>query len=168
MNLEERVAALQKQVEELQSREAIRHIVGQYARCIDEDRVEELKDLFTEDAILQNLPWNDRPIQGWPTILKAFRNYRRTFDHPRRYIANEQIQVHGDTASATSYWSVTQAYRGQSWYGSGTYEWGFRREGGQWKISRFIIKIEIMTTLDKGWGAKEGPLSPLPRQDTPR
>ncbi len=166
MSLEEQVAALQHQVEELQAREAIRHTMAQYARCIDEDRFDELQELFTEDTTVQNFPWNQRPAEGKARVMKSFRNYRQTFDHPRRYITNEQIRVHGDTASADACWSVTQGYQGQSWYGAGTYEWGFRKEGGQWKISSFIIRIETMTTLEQGWGAPDGPISPLPRRQS--
>ena len=164
MSLEEQVTALQRQVEELQAREAIRHLIAQYARCIDEDRMDELQELFTEDATVQNLPWNQRPAVGKAMAMKAFRNYRQTFEHPRRYITNIQVRAHGDTAEADACWSVTQAYQGQAWYGSGTYEWGFRKEDEQWKISRFVIKIEIMTTLAEGWGAPDGPVSSLPRR----
>lgn len=164
MSLEEQVAALQRQVEELQAREDIRHTMAQYARCIDEDRFEELEKIFTDDATVQNFPWNQHPAEGKAKVMKAFRNYRQTFDHPRRYITNEQIRVHGDTASAGACWSVTQGYQGQSWYGAGTYEWDFRKEGGQWKISRFVIRIETMTTLEQGWGAPDGPVSSLPRR----
>ena len=164
MSLEEQVTALQRQVDELQAGEAIRYTMAQYARCIDENRLDELQELFTEDATVQNLPWNQKPAEGRAMAMKAFRNYRQTFEHPRRYITNIQIRVHGDTADADACWSVTQAYQGQAWYGSGTYEWGFRKEGGQWNICRFVIKIEIMTTLAEGWGAPDGPISSLPRR----
>lgn len=164
MSLEERIAELERQVAELQAREGVRLAMARYARSLDEDRFDELDAVFTEDAVVQAIPWNKQPIEGKAKVLKGFRNYRNTFHHPRRYVADEQIQVHGDTASAYTYWFVTQGYEGQSWFGSGTYEWGFRRVGADWKVSRLIVRIETMTTLEQGWGAAEGPIVPLPRR----
>ncbi|MDP6347679.1 MAG: nuclear transport factor 2 family protein, partial [Dehalococcoidia bacterium] len=75
MSLEEQVTALQRQVDELQAGEAIRYTMAQYARCIDENRLDELQELFTEDATVQNLPWNQKPAEGRAMAMKAFRNY---------------------------------------------------------------------------------------------
>lgn len=165
MTLEERLGQLEAKVAELQAREAIRRTMSRYAYSLDEDRFEDLSTVFTDDAVVQAIPWNAKPIVGKALILKGFRNYRNTFDHPRRYIVNEQIQVQGNTATAISYWHVTQGYEGkQSWYGSGTYEWGFRLEGGDWKVTKLVVRIETMTTLERGWGAADGPILPVPRR----
>lgn len=164
MDMEGRLAQLEAQVAELQAREGIRHTMARYARSLDLGPLEELGEVFTEDATVQAIPWNAKPIEGKALILKGFRNYRQTFHHPRRYIVNEQIQVQGDTASAQSYWFVTQGYDGQSWFGCGSYEWGFRRVGPEWKVTRLVVRIETMTTLEKGWGAAEGPILPVPRR----
>ena len=62
-------------------------------------------------------------------VVKAFRNYRRAFQHPKRFITNEQIDVHDDgTATGWANWFVVQGYNGQSYYGWGMYDWTFRLE----------------------------------------
>lgn len=164
MKLEQRVAELEQQVAELQAKEGVRRVMACYARSLDEGRFDELDSVFSQDAVVRSVPWNERGTEGKAGIIERFRDYRSTFHHPRRYIANEQIQVHGDIASAYTHWFVTQGYKGQSWCGFGTYEWDFRREGEEWKVTRLTVNIETMTTLEQGWGVAEGTVLPFPHR----
>ena len=101
---------------------------------------------------------------GW--VNRIF-TYQRAFQHPRRFITNEQIEVQDDsTATGYATWFVVQAREGQSYYGWGTYEWGFRREDGLWKICKMIITVECMTTLERGWGMLEERVAAFPARPT--
>ena len=154
MDLEQRVAALEEKVAELQAMEDIRKSIVTYARALDEGRPELLDDLFTSDAMLHTTPWG-KPQHGKDKVIRTFTHYLERFQNPRRYFANEEISVEGESAQAFSYWLVTQEREGNSIIGWGTYRWDFRKEDGRWKISRFLIDILSMTTLERGWAEEE-------------
>ena len=162
MTIEERIAVLEHQQTRLLARQEIWHTITRYARGLDEQRMEELENIFTDDVVSQTRPWS-RLLEGKTLVLKAFRNYRNAYQNPRRFITNEQIQVRDDgTATGYANWIVVQAREGRSYYGWGSYDWDFRREDQIWKISRMILTVECMTTLDRGWGMLEDRVAPFP------
>jgi 3-phenylpropionate/cinnamic acid dioxygenase small subunit len=163
MSLEARLAALEQQQALIQARQDIYQTIACYARAIDEQRDSDLEVIFTEDVILETQPWTQRPLHGKALALKAFRNYRGAFQHPRRFITNHQIGVNPDgTATGYANWIVVQARADQSYCGWGSYEWDFRCEDGQWKISRMLIILDCMTTLERGWGMLTERIVPFP------
>jgi hypothetical protein len=56
-----------------------------------------------------------------------------------------------------------QSRDGQSYCGWGSYDLAFRRQDGLWKISKMIITLDCMTTLERGWGMLEDRILSLPR-----
>ena len=88
MSLEARLAALEQQQALIQARQDIWQTIARYARGIDEQRDDDLAEIFTDDVVLQTQPWTQRPLEGKALALKAFRNYRWAFQHPRRFITN--------------------------------------------------------------------------------
>lgn len=168
MTIEERLAALEQQQARLQAQQDILHTIARYARGIDEQRDEELDEIFTDDVVLQTQPWTQRPLAGKTLALKAFRNYRWAFQHPRRFITNHQITVHEDgTAAGYANWFVVQAREEQSYCGWGSYEWQFRHTEGIWKISQMLIILDCMTTLERGWGMLVERILPFPPRQRP-
>ncbi len=163
MSLEARLAALEQQWARLNAQHEIWHTITRYARGIDEQRHDDLAQIFTEDVVMQTYPWNPRPIVGQALVLKAFRNYQHVFQHPRRFITNAQIQVH-DNGTATGYanWFVVQTHAGDSYCGWGCYDWEFRQENGNWKISKMVVRVDCMTTLERGWGMLTQRVLPFP------
>ena len=166
MDLEARLAALERQQVFVQARHDLLQTIARYARGIDEQRDEDLAAIFTEDVVLQTQPWTQRPLVGKALALKAFRNYRRAFQHPRRFITNHQLAIN-DHGTATGYanWLVVQAREDQSYCGWGSYEWEFRYEEGLWKISRMVITLDCMTTLERGWGMLADRILPFPPRE---
>ena len=161
--LEQQYALLQKQHALLQARNDIWHVMTCYARGLDDQRQEDLDAIFTDDVEFVAFPWIQHAVVGKDAALEAFRNYQRTFHHPRRFITNEQIQVNDDgtaTGYATAF--VVQAHDGQSYCGWGYYEWEFRYVDGMWKIRKMATGIDCMTTLERGWGMTEERVLPLP------
>lgn len=168
MDLEARLAALERQQARLQARHDIWQTIARYARGIDEQRHDDLAEIFTEDVVLLTRPWTQRPLVGKSLALKAFRNYRRAFQHPRRFITNHQLAINDDgTATGYANWFVVQAREDQSYCGWGSYEWEFRREDGLWKISRMLIALDCMTTLERGWGMLVDRILPFPPRERP-
>jgi hypothetical protein len=157
-----RVAQLERRVTALESVEGVRHTLCDYARALDERRPELLDRIFTDDCHLVTIPWG-ADTQGKPRMLRAFERYWARFANPRRYYANEAITVNGETATAFTYWFVTQDDGDRSAIGWGTYDWVFRLEDGIWKISELVIRVLTMTTLDRGWAVPDRIMSPFPR-----
>lgn len=163
MTVEDRLAALERQQARLQAQQDILQTIARYARGIDEQRDEDLAAIFTDDVILQTKPWTQHPLHGKALALKAFRNYRWAFQHPRRFITNHHITVHDDgTATGYANWFVVQAREAQSYCGWGSYEWDFLQDEGLWKISRMLILLDCMTTLERGWGMLAERILPFP------
>jgi len=128
---------------------------------------EDLADLLTDDVVLQTQPWTQRPLVGKTVALKAFRNYCRAFHCPRHFITNHQVAIDDGTATGYANWFVVQAREAQSYCGWGSYEWEFRYEDGQWKISRMLITLDCMTTLERGWGMLVDRIVPFPPREGP-
>jgi hypothetical protein len=163
MNLETRLATLERQQALIQARQDLWQTSARYARGLDEQCDQNLAEFFTDDVVLQSQPWTQRPLVGKVSALKALRNYRRAFQCPRHFITNHQFAISDDgTATGYATWLVVQAREEQSYCGWGIYEWGFRYENGLWKISRMCIVLDCMTTLERGWGRVADRILPFP------
>lgn len=160
-DVEARLAALERRVASLEAMEGVRQTLSDYARALDERRPDLLARIFTDDCHLLTIPWG-ADSRGKARMLRVFERYWQRFANPRRYYANEAITVDGETATAFSYWFVTQDDGDRSVIGWGTYDWAFRREDGYWKIGELVIKVLTMTPIDRGWAVPDRIMSPFP------
>lgn len=160
------LAELGARVEALEAKDAIWRLMARYAKAVDEEDDEELAAIFTGDATCETVPWSKGKVfHGREAIVRLFNGYQKRFRHRKRYIANELIDLTGrDTAKGWSNWLVVHANDGDSYVGWGSYDWGFRRENGHWLISEFVVRVEVMTTLAKGWADAEQLLVSFPRK----
>lgn len=152
--VEQRLDQLEQEVAVFRAQDGIRKTLSQYAIGVDDKRPEILSDIFAEDAVLAVPAW-DVDLTGKDAVLNFFAEYWSRFDTPRRYYANEDYNVDGDTATAFMYWHVTQESDGESYLGWGTYDWGFRRVNGRWLIANEVVNIRAMTTLARGWAGPD-------------
>ena len=156
--VEQRLDQLEQEVAVLRAQDGIRRTLSQYAVGVDDQKPELLMRIFADDAVLKVPAW-DVALAGKDAIVDFFNVYWGRFDNPRRYYANEVFAIdgtgEGDTAAAFMYWHVTQARDGESYLGWGTYDWGFRRAGDSWLITREVVDIRAMTTLAKGWAGPD-------------
>lgn len=153
MTMEARLEKLEANVRALNDKDEIWRMITRYARAVDEEIDSELSAIFTDDVISQTIPWSDGQSTGRDYAVKAFKSYQRRFVNRKRFIVNEQIDITGpDTATAWANWLTLHANDGASYAGWGCYDWEFARIDGIWLISKMIITVDCMTTLDKGWG----------------
>ena len=165
MHLATRLATLERQHTLIQARQDLWQTIACYARGIDEQREDDLAAIVTDDVVLETQPWTQRPLIGKALALKALRNYRRAFQCPRHFITNHQLAIHDDgTATGYAAWLVMQSREEQSYCGWGSYEWEFRCEDGLWKISRMLVTLDCMTTLERGWGTVAERILPFPQR----
>ena len=153
--VEERLMALEGEVAELRGKDAVRRVLSRYAVGVDSKRPGILRELFDEEAVLAIPNWNIE-ARGRDAIMAFFENYWSRFDDPRRYYANEDITVQGIHAEAFMYWHVTQARGGDSVVGWGSYEWSFKQVEDRWLITKEVVHILAMTTLESGWAEGKG------------
>lgn len=113
---------------------------------------------------METRPWfTGKPHQGRDAVVKSFGHYIATFGNRRRFITNEQVDLTGaDSATGWANWLVLHAHDGESYCGWGVYEWDFVRAADGWKISKMVIIVECMTTLEEGWGDAENMVSDYP------
>jgi ketosteroid isomerase-like protein len=164
--LQARLDRLERRVASLEAVEGVRLTLSDYARALDERRPELLARIFTDDCHLVTVPWG-ADTRGKARMLRAFERYWERFANPRRYYANEAIRAEGDTATAFSYWFVTQDDGDRSAIGWGTYDWAFRHEDGLWKIGELVIRVLTMTTLDRGWNVPDRIMPAFPPRPSP-
>lgn len=163
MDVEARLAALERQHTLLQARHDLWETMARYVRAIDDQREEELAAILTDDVVFQTHPWTQGPLRGKALALKALRNYRRAFQCPRHFLTNQQLAIHDSgTATGSATWLVVQAREEQSYCGWGTYELDFRCADGLWQISRLLVTLDCMTTLERGWGMVAERILPFP------
>lgn len=148
--LEQRLDVVEAELFELKSKDSVRHLLARYAVGVDDKRPGILRELFDDEATLSIPNWNIE-ARGRDSVMAFFEDYWSRFDKPRRYYANEDITVKGAHAEAFMYWHVTQERNGDSVFGWGSYDWGFKMVDGRWLITKEVVHILAMTTLDEGW-----------------
>jgi hypothetical protein len=62
MDLETRLAALERQQRLIQARQDLWQMIARYARGIDEQREEDLAAIVTDDVVLETQPWTQGPL----------------------------------------------------------------------------------------------------------
>ena len=118
---------------ELVARELIRDTIARYAHLVDRGRIDELLELFAEDATLE--AGDAPPARGRAAIRAVFvgTGARLATAAPplvRHHVSNVLIDVAGpDAATAQSYFVAFTARGADHW---GRYRDRFVRQGSRW------------------------------------
>lgn len=138
----------------------IAELEARYAWAIDEGRVEELAEIFAEDARLVLEPGGvDR--HGRAEVLAWFREYCHEWGwrNRRHYLTNLHSRVDGEQARCRAYFLLTYEVHGRSRIGWGNYEDRFERRNGRWWLTEKRITTAGPVTLEKGWAGLSLPPS---------
>lgn len=145
---DDEITAMYGRLQQLEDREAIRQLLMDYGRFLDQRDFESFSNLFAQ----KDGEWN-----GGMGVAKGPRAIRRLMEEtigkntgkiaaPNFHIfTNETIQLNGDGAQATTKWIfVTQGAGGQPqpMY-LGHYEDSMVRESGRWKFLRRVVHADI-------------------------
>lgn len=152
-DFEQRLARLEREVAELRDGQALRALLSAYAVAVDDQQPGALRGLFTTDAGIRIPAWQVEE-RGVDAVMAFYDRYWARYQRPRRYFANDDTRIEGDTARTFMYWHVTQEHGASSVLGWGTYHWTFRRVDGAWRIADVLISILAMTTLAAGWAGE--------------
>jgi ketosteroid isomerase-like protein len=155
MDIQGKVAALEKRIQDLEGIEGIRKTIASYAWAVDSEDWHAMDTIFTDDAIVENR-WRGETYKGKEAVLNFFRRHRATFKFTHRIsTGNEQITIDGKKGKGITYCIAMNAYNGESILLGGCYEWHMRHENNMWRIVKFVNAVPIMASLEKGWGKEE-------------
>jgi ketosteroid isomerase-like protein len=109
----------------------------------------EIAALFAEDAV-----WDGGPTMG---VARGRNEIRKRFEEPTlefswHYFVQPEIQVEGDTASAT--WEILApcTVKGsKAFWMAGAEDDTYRRESGVWLHTGMKLRSTFFAPFDKGW-----------------
>ena len=124
--------------------EAIRDVLARYNLYGDSGRIDELLELFAEDAVLVT---DEATYDGRAEIRGLFESVAGpTPDRIRHFTATHVIDVEGDRATARCYFQVLTSSGLDHW---GRYRDQLTRTDGRWQFTRREVRVDGMTP--GGW-----------------
>ncbi len=164
-DLEAKVQELEAKVLELVERDAIRDLRFRYHECINEAKMAEISDLFTEDGELEfghlgNAKGREQ-INGFFAGLardpskSGEASTRRRLYRVKQFIHNHVVRLHGDTADGFAYLEAKPVYNGESYVVAARYDDEYVKQGGQWKFRKMKLTPYFMVPLKEGWAGDD-------------
>lgn len=130
--------------QETAAREAIRDLLARYALLVDRSRLDEVLELFAEDATLE--AGDQPPVQGRTAIRAVFAaagaRIAATASPPliRHHVTTIVIDLAGpDAAAATSYFLAVTERGPDHW---GRYQDRLARRDGRWLIQHRRVRMD--------------------------
>ena len=132
-------------VQELSDRQEIVDLITRYTRAVDTGSWDDLDEVFTEDAVLDYSSVGgpaDVPAVVKPWIAQGLAG----FDRYQHIIGQVSIELNGDEASATAYFTnpmVSTDPDGSErlWEVGGYYRHELRRTGAGWRSTRLLDDV---------------------------
>jgi hypothetical protein len=130
---------LQERLQELVDRQEIVDLITAYTRAVDTARWDDLDAVFTADAVL------DYSSAGGPAgslaEAKPFIAHLSGFDGWQHVIGQVEIELSGDTATATAYFINPMVAGTQLWEVGGYYHHRLRRTPDGWRSTRMVDEL---------------------------
>jgi uncharacterized protein (TIGR02246 family) len=142
------VSSVEERLQALEDREAIRALLMEYRRALDEKDFEAYADLFGVDG---EFVADGRTFRGREAILAMLAEFQSTgaltvaAGDDRHLVANVQIDVDGDRATAASTWVYLTRGPGDGPELAlvGHYEDALRRTEAGWRFARRAAPCDI-------------------------
>ena len=132
--MNERLEALEQQVQLLHDRQAIRDCLMRYARGVDRFDRDLVLSAYHPDAVDDHGKFLGSPAEFWDW---AFNQHTRAHQSHQHYVANHTCELQGDVAHAETYYlfvSMNRSGPAMSMTG-GRYIDRFERRDGEWRIA---------------------------------
>ena len=144
--MDHEVRALTERVAQLEAERDIAAMLARYAHLIDYGRGVEWAECFTPDGRFEvRRPGMEPSLRVGREELTAFAAGRPPAPVPAKHFASQiTIDVHGDTATAQSYFAILSDLDGVPSRGFyGRYDDEFVRDGdGRWRIASRVVEGE--------------------------
>ena len=161
--LEQRLAALETEVQELKDREAIREVIHRYCQAVDRCDLEMLKSCYWEDGYDDHGFFAGNAHEFAEYVIPCLEKV----DSSMHSITNTRFEFDGDRCACASQWAVTHrlAHDGgfTDFLHQGRYLDVWEKREGEWKLlhrviagdlDRWVHTLNIQSALD-------GPNDPL-------
>ncbi|MGE0821901.1 MAG: nuclear transport factor 2 family protein [Candidatus Binatia bacterium] len=152
-NLEARIQALEAQVRELNDREAIRALRFRYHECVNETKLAEIPDLFSEDGDL-DFGYLGK-AKGKTELKKFFDALPKLLSFVKQFIHNHVVTVAGETGSGFSYLEAKSVSKGESFLVAARYDDEYVKENGHWKFKKMHLTPYFTVPLKEGWAQED-------------
>jgi uncharacterized protein (TIGR02246 family) len=140
--------SVEARLQALEDREAIRDLLAEYRRALDEKDFEAYADLFGEDGEFVTAATGT--VRGRAEILAMLAQLQSTgaltvaAGDDRHLVANVEIALHGDHATAHSTWVyLTREGDGPAVALVGHYDDELRRTAAGWRFARRAAPCDI-------------------------
>lgn len=144
---------LERRLQALEDREAVRALVYGYARALDEGRWGDYEACFTDDVVLE-YSWGS--VRGREGLAERVGSMLQRYTSMQHLIANLELELAGDTGRGRADFSVTLVDdghpEGRWWNEIGYYLHEYRRTPDGWRFSR----LDCVTTLQTRGARRPG------------
>ena len=163
-DIEARLADLENKVRELNDREALRDLRYRYHEYINEGRLADIADLFTEDGELEFGPLGKAKGRDQmrvffanlgPSASPAASGRGPHFTFVKQYIHNHVVEIHGGRATGFSYLEAKPVINGEAYLVSGKYSDEYARRDGQWRFTSMKFTPHFIVLHKEGWAQDE-------------
>lgn len=140
---------LDRQVQSLLDREAIRDLVCRYAHLVWQNRPLDTVELFAAQGVV-DLGEDGGRIEGREALRAVYsQEVGEMMLHP--FVHNHVIELDGDRASGYAYLDLRCVRDGRSLIGSGHYLDRYVREGGCWRFSYRRLHMHYLVPPGRPW-----------------
>lgn len=148
------IARLERRIQGLEDREALRALRDAYHAAINDGRYGEIADLFTDDAHVR-LGYLAE-YRGRAAIDTGFRGMgERERFFIRQYIHSHRVALDGDRATGTSYLDARYGRFGVSYLVAGRYDDEYVRTADGWRFQAMTIEFDYTVPAGVGWTGDE-------------
>ena len=145
---------LEQRIQRLEDIEDIRRLRNRYHASLNENRYEQCRSLFTDDAVVE-LGYLAR-YEGIDAIDRGFRAMgERDRFFIKQFIHSHDVEVDGDSGTGTSYLEARYCRFGVSYVVAGRYDDVYARVDGVWKFKAMIAELFYTVPNAVGWTGDE-------------
>ncbi|MWG33426.1 nuclear transport factor 2 family protein [Halomarina oriensis] len=135
-------------------RSAVEALRIAYCHRLDDGRLEEWLDLFTEDAVV-NYASREGATEGRDALRSLAEDWLFAEDETRVHtVSNPLVDVADDRETATGLWyyrAVTIDEDGSALLEQGRYDERYRHDDVTWRIARLTTTVTYETHRSAGW-----------------
>ena len=151
--VEERLAILEQKVQELTDVEAIRRLRFRYHECVNETKLSEIPELFTEDADL-DFGYLGK-ARGKSELKKFFDALPKLLSFVKQFIHNHDVDIQGPTGRGLSYLEAKSVSKGESYLVAARYDDEYVKVNGQWKFKKMHLTPYFTVPHNEGWAQED-------------
>jgi uncharacterized protein (TIGR02246 family) len=143
---------LEERIQTLEDREAIREVIANYCRGVDQHDEALFLSIWTEDAgyLIGNPLGDHHGLAAIKDILHAI--WEQAYPETHHFTTNAVIDVDGDTARCVSDVDCTATdIAGRAVLIAATYYDDLVRQHGEWRIKQRKLTIHYMTPIAQPW-----------------